>query len=164
MINRSQFSFERIQKQKQQEQDHQALIPLKEGAIKMSSLITKCKNSKHKLSKKILISTMADPIEMLKTTPLNQEQFEKAVKQIVFDLGVPEEKARAFAEEAHDKLLNDADAVVTRELVVVKADTIHLDDEDVPAELVERTHENTPWIDVGKIVSYVKEKVQKSHQ
>ena len=69
-------------------------------------------------------------------TLLTQEQLESAAKQIAFDLGVTHTKAMEFAKEAQKELFYDRDDLVTRETVVTVADTKHLPDKDVPAELV----------------------------
>ena len=69
---------------------------------------------------------------------LNDEDMEKAVKQIMFDLGVDAERAQQWARGAQETLLNERQTLVTKELVVVAADTEHISDEDVPAELVPR--------------------------
>lgn len=81
----------------------------------------------------------------MRTTPLTDDEMDKAVAQIAFDLGVTQERARAWAKEAQTQLLNDEKAMVTRETVVVRADTEHIYDEDVPAELVPRDQGTSKW-------------------
>lgn len=64
-----------------------------------------------------------DSDKKIKNTLLSTEQLQKAAKEIAFDLGVSYEKAYDFADEAQKKLLYDRDDLVTRETVVVVADT-----------------------------------------
>lgn len=98
-----------------------------------------------------------------KSTRLNEENMNKAVKQIVFDLGVSPEQAKEWAEEAQENLLQDQ-KMVTREVVVVVADAKHVDDEDVPAELVPRNQDAKKWPGtdlVMGVVDAVKNKYEK---
>jgi hypothetical protein len=90
---------------------------------------------------------------------LTEEEMGKAVKQIVFDLGVEKDQAQKWAEEAQDKLMNERESKVTKETVTVVADTEHIEDEQVPAELVSRDQGQTklPGADlVNGIVNAVK--------
>ena len=64
-----------------------------------------------------------DGDEKINNTLLSTEQLQKAAKEIAFDLGVSYEKAYGFADEAQKKLFYDRDDLVTRETVVVVADT-----------------------------------------
>ena len=73
-----------------------------------------------------------------KNTLLTEEQLDAAAKQIEFDLGVSYDRAMEFAKEAQKELFYERDDLVTRETVVTVADTKHLPDDDVPAELVPR--------------------------
>lgn len=68
---------------------------------------------------------------------LKEEEKKGAAEQIVFDLGVNQEQAKEWAEESEAKLRED-DKLVTKQTVVVKTDTEHVHDEDVPAELKDR--------------------------
>lgn len=108
---------------------------------------------------------MPEGQEKKKPTPLSDEQMDKAVQQISFDLGVSMDQARTWAEEAQKKMLDDDGALVTRETVVIKTDTTHIDDEDVPAELVPRDHATKKWPGqdtIMSVVNSVKEKYQKT--
>ena len=86
---------------------------------------------------------------------LNEEEMTNAVKQIVFDLGVSSDQARQWAEEAQERL-QEEDKLVTKQVVVVAADTEHVDDEDVPAEFKHRSQEAPKFTDqVKRIVHAV---------
>jgi hypothetical protein len=78
--------------------------------------------------------------EPTKSQPLTEEEMSKAVKQIVFDLGVDTDQARKWAEEAQEELINERNTKVTKEVVTCVADAKHIDDDKVPAELVARNH------------------------
>ena len=68
---------------------------------------------------------------------LKEEEKDAAAEQIVFDLGVSNDKAKEWVEEAENEL-RDNDKLVTKQTVVVKTDAKHVDDEDVPANLEDR--------------------------
>lgn len=98
-----------------------------------------------------------------KSQPLTEEQMQKAVEQIVFDLGCTKEQAVEWAKEA-EKTLLERNTKVTKEVVTVVADAKHIDDEDVPAELVPREQGAKKWPgeDLAKgVVNAVKETYSK---
>jgi len=96
------------------------------------------------------VATATTPLEEKRN--LTNEEFTKAVQQVVFDLGVDEEQAKKWVVQ-EVKTLQEKDQIVTREIAVVKVDAHHVDDKDVPAELQERTHERL------SLYQLIKEKV-----
>jgi len=93
------------------------------------------------------------------TRELSDEEMDRAVEQIVFDLGVEKDKARQWAEEAQEELINERDGAVTKVTVAIVADTAHVGDEDVPAEFVPRTHEGGGWH-----IKALMDKIMKKHK
>ena len=89
---------------------------------------------------------------------LKEEEKEEAVEQIVFDLGVNKDQAKAWAEESEVKL-RENDKLVTKQTVVVKVDTDHINDEDVPANIEDRDQSAPKMSDhIHRIANAIKSK------